>query len=286
MGKTLVRAAIGFVIAMALGTALGIALGACAGPDRLFSTWVVVGLNLPAIVIAIALYIWLGLTEFALILAVVLNKVPLVITTIREGVRSFSPDYDDLGRAFRLPFGRRLRLIYVPQLMPFVLAAARTGLSLIWKIVLVFEVLGSDGGVGFRISLFFQFFDIKGILAYTTAFIARGLRARIPGPRARSRRSAGWSMAHDRSWLDCDRPAWRFAGAPPLLLRISRSTVRPGSGAGAGRPVGRRQIHPAAHDRPGIDRGFAGPGHWSTARPPPRPRRPASCSRTPASCPG
>ena len=32
-------------------------------------------------------------------------------------------------------------------------------------------MLGSDGGVGFRISVFFQFFDIKGILAYSTAFI-------------------------------------------------------------------------------------------------------------------
>lgn len=55
--------------------------------------------------------------------------------------------------------------------MPFIFAAARTGLSLIWKIVLVFEVLGSDGGVGYRVSLFFQFFDITGILAYTAAFI-------------------------------------------------------------------------------------------------------------------
>jgi NitT/TauT family transport system permease protein len=139
--------------------------------DRLFSAWVVVGLNVPAIVIAIVLYIWLGLTEFALILAVVLNKLPLVIATIREGVRSFDPAYDDLGRAFRMPLSRRMRLIFLPQLMPFVLAAARTGLSLIWKIVLVFEVLGSDGGVGFRISVFFQFFDIRGILAYTSAFI-------------------------------------------------------------------------------------------------------------------
>jgi NitT/TauT family transport system permease protein len=51
------------------------------------------------------------------------------------------------------------------------LAAARTGLSLIWKIVLVFEVLGSDGGVGYRISVLFQFFDISGILAYSAAFI-------------------------------------------------------------------------------------------------------------------
>ena len=71
-----------------------------------------------------------------------------------------------------MPLGRRLRLIFVPQLMPFVLAAARTGLSLIWKIVLVFEVLGSDGGVGFRINVLFQFFDITGILAVTASFVA------------------------------------------------------------------------------------------------------------------
>jgi len=171
LAKTLTRAFTAFAVAMILGTIVGIALGRSRVLDRLFSIWVVVGLNVPAIVIAILLYIWLGLTEFALILAVVLNKFPLVVTTIREGVRSFDPAYDDLARAFRLPFLRRLRLISAPQLMPFVLAAARTGLSLIWKIVLVFEVLGSDGGVGFRISVFFQFFDIKGVLAYTTAFI-------------------------------------------------------------------------------------------------------------------
>jgi NitT/TauT family transport system permease protein len=156
---------------MAIGTAIGIALGRVRWADRLFASWVVVGLNLPAIVIAIALYIWLGLTETALITAVVLNKVPLVVVTVREGVRSFSRDYDELAAAFRMPFTRRLRFIFVPQLMPFVLAAARTGLSLIWKIVLVFEVLGSDGGVGFRVSVFFQFFDITGLLAYTVAFI-------------------------------------------------------------------------------------------------------------------
>ena len=171
LGKTLLRAITAFVIAMAIGVAIGIVLGRVRWADRLFSSWVVVGLNLPAIVIAIALYIWLGLTETALIVAVVLNKIPLVIVNIREGVRSFSRDYDELAAAFRMPLGRRLRLIFVPQLMPFVLAAARTGLSLIWKIVLVFEVLGSDGGVGFRVSVFFQFFDITGLLAYTVAFI-------------------------------------------------------------------------------------------------------------------
>ncbi len=172
MIKTLTRAAIAFTIAMVLGTAIGIAFGRNAIADRLFSTWVIVGLNIPAIVIAIVLYIWLGLTEFALVLAVTLNKLPIVITTVREGVRSFSRDYDELALQLRMSYWRRLRLITAPQLAPFILAAARTGLALIWKIVLVFEVLGSDGGIGFRIQTFFQFFDITGILAYTIAFIA------------------------------------------------------------------------------------------------------------------
>lgn len=171
LGKTLTRAFIGFFVAMSLGTAIGIACGRSRVVDRLLSSTVVIGLNLPAIVVAIMLYIWLGLTEFALILAVVLNKLPLVIVTIREGVRSFSAEYDELARAYRFGFWRRLVFVGAPQLTPFVMAAARTGLSLIWKIVLVFEVLGSDGGVGFRISTFFQFFDIKGILSYSTAFI-------------------------------------------------------------------------------------------------------------------
>ena len=169
--KTLARAVVGFAVAMLLGSVLGLVLGRVSVADRLFGPWVVVGLNLPAIVIAVICYIWLGLSEFALIMAVVINKVPLVITTIREGARSFLPEYDELARAFRMPVLRRLRLIYLPQLMPFVMAAARTGMALIWKMVLVFEVLGSDGGVGFRVGIYFQNFDMAGILSYTTVFI-------------------------------------------------------------------------------------------------------------------
>jgi len=169
---TILRAAAGFSVAMVLGTAAGLALGRSRWADALFLNWVIVGMNLPAIVIAILLYIWLGLTDTALILAVVLNKTPIVITNIRQGVLSFDPAWQDHARAFRLSRGDTLRHIFLPQLMPFLLAAARTGLSLVWKIVLVFEVLGADSGVGFRVSIFFQYFDLKGLLAYTTVFVA------------------------------------------------------------------------------------------------------------------
>ena len=197
LGRTLIRATIAFVAAMAIGTAIGIAFGRVRWIDRLFSGWLLAGLNLPAIVVAIVLYIWLGRTEDALILAVGINTVPLVITTIREGVRSFAHEYDELAAVFRMPDLRRLRLIFIPQLTPYLLAAARTGLSLIWKIVLVFEVLGSDGGVGYRVSIMFQFFDITGILAYTAAFILVVLAFEYVLLRPLERRVLRWRPVRD-----------------------------------------------------------------------------------------
>ena len=71
-----------------------------------------------------------------------------------------------------MPARHTLTQVYLPQLYPYLMAAARSGLALIWKIVLVVELLGRSNGVGFQLGTFFQFFDITSILAYTLAFAA------------------------------------------------------------------------------------------------------------------
>jgi NitT/TauT family transport system permease protein len=70
-------------------------------------------------------------------------------------------------------FGRRrtLRHVILPQLAPFFFAAVRSGLALVWKIVLVVELLGRSNGVGYEINVAFQLFDVSLILAYAIAFI-------------------------------------------------------------------------------------------------------------------
>ena len=47
--------------------------------------WLVLGLNVPALVIIILSYVWFGLNEVAAILAVSLNKIPMVAVIMREG---------------------------------------------------------------------------------------------------------------------------------------------------------------------------------------------------------
>jgi NitT/TauT family transport system permease protein len=76
-----------------------------------------------------------------------------------------------MAESFRMPRWRVLRHVILPQLVPYIFAAARSGLALIWKIVLVVELLGRSNGVGFQIQIYFQLFDVTMILAYTLAFI-------------------------------------------------------------------------------------------------------------------
>ncbi len=168
---TLARVAVSFFLALIIGTAIGVALGLMKRADRFFDPWLVLFLNIPALVTIILCYIWFGLTEVAVIVAVSVNKIPNVAVTMRDGARALEPAYFDLARAYRFSRFKTVRHVIMPQLAPFLAASSRSGLALIWKIVLVVELLGRSNGVGFQLHLFFQLFDVPGILAYTIAFV-------------------------------------------------------------------------------------------------------------------
>ncbi len=153
-------------------SAFGLLMGQVPAVNRALDPWLIVLLNLPALVIIILAYIWFGLNEAAAIGAVALNKIPNVNVMPREGARSLDPGLDEMARAYRLTPWSKFRNVTLPQLQPYFAAASRTGLSLIWKIVLVVELLGRPNGVGFELHLNFQLFNVTAILGYTLAFVA------------------------------------------------------------------------------------------------------------------
>jgi NitT/TauT family transport system permease protein len=169
---TLARVAVAFALAMLIGSAIGIVLGRSIMLDQIFNGWLVIGLNLPALVTMVLCYMWFGLTEVAAILAVTINKVPTVAAIVREGTKALDRSLFEMTQVFEVKPARVLAQVILPQLAPSLMAAARAGLALTWKIVLVVELLGRPNGVGFQIRTFFNFFDIASILAYSLAFIA------------------------------------------------------------------------------------------------------------------
>lgn len=171
LGVTLARVVVSFTLAMLLGTVFGVLMGRNPTLDRLADPWLVILLNLPALVIIVLLYIWIGLSETAAITAVALNKLPNTTVTVREGARALDPGLQEMASVFEMSFSTRLRHVLLPQLAPYIAAATRSGLSLVWKIVLIVELLGRSNGVGFEIGIAFQLFDVRLLLAYALPFI-------------------------------------------------------------------------------------------------------------------
>lgn len=172
LGATLSRVIVAFSLAMLLGTAIGLASGRSRTFNALFDPLLVLMLNLPALVTIILMYVWFGLVEAAAVMAVVVNKIPNVAVTVREGARSLDYRLEQMASVYRFSLWQRLRDVWMPQLFPYLMVATRGGLALIWKIVLVVELLGRSNGVGFQLHMAFQVFDVSAILAYSLAFIA------------------------------------------------------------------------------------------------------------------
>ncbi len=169
---TLRRVLISFGLAMVLGAMLGVWMGRSRVANAVLDPLLVLFLNLPALVTIILLYVWFGLVEAAAVLAVVVNKVPNVAVTLREGARSLDPKLEQMARVYGFSHRQRVVDVWLPQLFPYLMAATRGGLALIWKIVLVVELLGRSDGIGFQLHMAFQVFDVASILAYSLAFIA------------------------------------------------------------------------------------------------------------------
>ena len=192
---TLRRVLISFGLAMVLGAMLGVWMGRSRVANAVLDPLLVLFLNLPALVTIILLYVWFGLVEAAAVLAVVVNKVPNVAVTLREGARSLDPKLEQMARVYG--FSRRQRVVdvWLPQLFPYLMAATRGGLALIWKIVLVVELLGRSDGVGFQLHMAFQVFDVASILAYSLAFIAVVQLIELAALQPLERRASAWREA-------------------------------------------------------------------------------------------
>lgn len=171
LAMTFKRVVIAFVIAMLLGVGLGVASGASRRWDAAIGVWVIVGLTIPRIVLFVAAYLLMGLTDFAAIVALIITVVPTVVVQMREGTRALDGKLLDMARVYHRPRLLVWRRVIVPQLLPYFIGTARGALSLAWKMVVLAELLGRTDGVGYMIYFYFQLFDMQGVLAYGLAMM-------------------------------------------------------------------------------------------------------------------
>ncbi|HLW48406.1 MAG TPA: ABC transporter permease subunit [bacterium] len=171
LGITLGRVLLTTALALAAGGAAGVWMGLSRPADAFWAPWLVTGLTIPRLLLAVAAYLILGLNEAALVAATAIAVAPSVAVALREGIRAVDWKLVDMARAFAVPEPRRWRRVIWPQLLPFAAASARGALSLSWKMVLFAELLGRPSGIGYQIAFYFQTFNMRQILAYGTAAV-------------------------------------------------------------------------------------------------------------------
>jgi NitT/TauT family transport system permease protein len=172
IGITAFRVAGAFAIAFVAALAAGALLGRSRLAERLFGPWVTIGASVPSLVVIVIVYLTVGVNDQAAMIGTALIIAPVMTFPVADGVRAIDPELQEMARAFAVPKFMILRRVILPQTMPFIFTAARTGLSLTWRLMIFVELLGRSSGVGYRIQYFYNLVDMRRVVAAALPFIA------------------------------------------------------------------------------------------------------------------
>ena len=156
IGDTFGRLLVGFVVSVVVGAVIGTAMGLREEVEAFFRSWLVLGLSVPAIAVAFALIIAIGISELVPILTVVVVGVPFVILNMWEGTQDVDQEIGEMADFFGAGRYQRVRDILLPQLLQYLFPSMYWGLVVSWKVLFIAEVFGAGSGVGYMVNYWFQ----------------------------------------------------------------------------------------------------------------------------------
>ena len=167
---TMIRMLVSFALAMLVGMAIGTVMGLYRRAERALDLWVMVGLTIPGLCYIIVAFMWLGLNDRAAVLAIAWTTFPAIAINIWQGVKAIDQRLIDMARVFGASGWRRTARVVIPQVLPYLMAAARFGLGIIWKVTVLVELLGRSDGIGYMLNYSFQMFNMADVFAWTIFF--------------------------------------------------------------------------------------------------------------------
>ena len=172
VGLSLLRILTGFALALVLGAVFGALTARSALADTLLSPALRTVRAIPVASFIFLLFVLMSkehiptVTSFLMVL-------PVVWANVDQGVRETDPALLEMARVFRLPPGRVFRHIRLPAVMPFFLAAARTGMGLAWKAGVAAEVLAAPRlGIGRALYEAKVYLESEELFAWTAVIVA------------------------------------------------------------------------------------------------------------------
>jgi NitT/TauT family transport system permease protein len=165
-GATLLRMAVGLTGGFLLGAAIGVAMGARPLADGFFRPWVLVALAVPEPVVIISAVLILGIKESSLMIALIFSLTPYIAVVTNAGMKALDMRLVEMSEVFRASRQQLWSAVILPQTVPALFAALRTGFALSWKLVVVIEAIAAGSGVGSAMLFSFRQLEAAQMVAW------------------------------------------------------------------------------------------------------------------------
>jgi len=131
----------GFLLGSLVGMALGFAAYRRALIREMLSPFVTTIKAIPVASFVILLLIWAGNQRLSMLITM-LVAFPIVYMNVLSGLNSTDSKLLEMAEVFHMPFGNRIRYIYLPTLIPFFRSALSLAYGMSWKSGVAAEVIG------------------------------------------------------------------------------------------------------------------------------------------------
>jgi len=177
LSQSLVQLALGFALTLVIAVPLGMVIGRYRVLREMFEPVINAIYAIPPVAFVPFLIIWFGLFFEARVALVFLMSFFDVLVVIIAGARDVRRPLIDVGRSFGASRLQQLRLIVLPSLLPFFIAALRVGSARAINGMITAELFFAAVNLGAMMKRSTQQFDTAAVLSIVLLICLLGLIA-------------------------------------------------------------------------------------------------------------
>ena len=168
---TAMRIFVGLFGAFIIGAMLALVIARSRTLENFVSPVLTFFQGIPALSWVVFAIIWFQGTEFRIAFIMIMTTLPAFTFQILDAIRSMSKDLFEMTMSFRPSRWTMFRFLIVPTIVPGILTAWKVNLGNAARVVVVAELVGATGGVGYELLRQQQLFDMAGAMAWTLQLV-------------------------------------------------------------------------------------------------------------------
>jgi len=127
--------------------------------------------GIPALSWVVFAIIWFHGTEPRIFFIMTVTALPAFTFQVLDALRGMSKDLIEMVMSFRPTRAKLFRAMILPAILPDILTAWKVNLGNASRVVVVAELVGATGGIGYELLQQQQVFDMAGALAWTLQLV-------------------------------------------------------------------------------------------------------------------